>query len=232
MDTLQTTGACVTCNGTDQIRGQEVFINAFVRSCAIGVNDMKWNMFRPWRRVARPRMGKARTQYNHELLLGYVRTAMVNSYSSCGDACTMAAWSFKLSRCHAQVAVAASGWEFVAEITHSSDLARAVLLLVPQLVLLVLLGLRFGSVRDLRIRKRTHVCMRPKVSCVKTCALTRELRRCSCYKSVLFQILALLILLVSVMVIAAVCSGFRMAISLCCCSRSFWYVLELLSPVC
>ncbi|CAI5725273.1 unnamed protein product [Peronospora effusa] len=120
-------------------------------------------MFGRWRMV-RPGMGKARTQYNHDFLLVYFKTAMV--------------------------AVLTSGWDFVAEISHSSDFAKALGLILPQLALLAIIGIQYVSVVDRRICRRTHI-------------------------------MVVLVLLVLVILIAAVSSGFRMGISLCCCSRSF-----------
>ncbi|CAH0481125.1 unnamed protein product [Peronospora belbahrii] len=120
-------------------------------------------MFGLWR-VARPGMGIARIQCTHDVLSMPFRTAVV--------------------------AVVASGWDFVAQVTHSSDFVRALLLILPQLALLAIIGIQFFSAVDLRIRRRAHIIIS-------------------------------LSLLVPVLSVATVHSGFRMGISLCCCCRSF-----------
>lgn len=51
----------------------------------------------------------------------------------------------------------ASGWEFVAEITRSSDFSRAVLRFVPQVILLVIIGAQLLSSVSLRVHRHTHV---------------------------------------------------------------------------
>lgn len=51
----------------------------------------------------------------------------------------------------------ASGWEFVAEITRSSDFSRAALRFVPQVILLVIIGAQLLSSVSLRVHRHTHV---------------------------------------------------------------------------
>ncbi|KAG4054453.1 hypothetical protein PC123_g10420 [Phytophthora cactorum] len=97
-------------------------------------------------RLARGGLGSAANQYNEQLLFMPLRTATM--------------------------AVVACGWEFIVEMTRSNESVRALLLILPQILLLLVVVSQFFPALQPRNRKQLYGIYQQDRSLLWNCKLT------------------------------------------------------------